>query len=267
MVHQYHRDILTYFEHQRRTTADYIIPFIERSLPIAEGCRVLEIGCAEGGVLKAFAERGCQCAGVELDETRYERALSLLREEIQEKRVTLIRKDIYAADIDKDLGGPFDLIILKDVIEHIHDQERLLRELPRFLRPGGAIFISFPPWQMPYGGHQQVSRNRLLAVMPYYHLLPRFLYRVILKAFGEKEIRIAELMEVKETGITLERLQRLLRRTGYDIAGRTLYLINPIYRFKLGLRPRQQLGLIAALPYVRNFLTTCGYYLAKPTPD
>ncbi len=80
---------------------------------------------------------------------------------------------------------PFDLIILKDVIEHIHDQDAILSRLRNFLKPGGHIFFGFPPWQMPFGGHQQVLAHRLLSRTPYFHLLPVPLYRGILKAFGE----------------------------------------------------------------------------------
>lgn len=29
-----------------------------------------------------------------------------------------------------------------------------------FLKPKGTIFIAFPAWQMPSGGHRQMCRNR-----------------------------------------------------------------------------------------------------------
>lgn len=41
-------------------------------------------------------------------------------------------------DIDRHFESGFHLIILKDVIEHIPDQARLLRRLADFLQPGGA---------------------------------------------------------------------------------------------------------------------------------
>ena len=54
----------------------------------------------------------------------------------------------------------FDLILLKDVIEHIPDQERVIPYLKEFLKPGGRVFFGFPPWYMPHGGHQQRRRVR-----------------------------------------------------------------------------------------------------------
>ncbi|OYW17274.1 MAG: SAM-dependent methyltransferase, partial [Sphingobacteriales bacterium 12-47-4] len=65
---------------QAENAASYVIPFIQNAFPIQPGMRVLEIGCAEGGVLKAFVDKGCIGIGVELDEPR----LVLAREFLQE---------------------------------------------------------------------------------------------------------------------------------------------------------------------------------------
>jgi len=264
MVFKFHQDAQQQFDQQRLVTTNTIIPFVESAFPLREGLRVLEIGCAEGGVIKGFVDRGCIGTGVELDGQRYARAEHLLQEELQRGRVRLIRKDIYALDIDRNFESGFHLIILKDVIEHIPDQARLLRRLADFLQPGGAIFVSFPPWQMPFGGHQQVCGSKILSLTPYLHLLPAFLYRGVLKLFGETEKKIEQLLEIKRTGISLERFERLAVKAGYSFIKRTLYFINPIYQYKFGLKPREQFRLITGLPYLRDFLTTCCYYLARP---
>lgn len=265
MVFDYHLDIQQHFDQQRQNAREQIMPFIAEVFPLREGLRVLEIGCAEGGVLKAFLDAGCRGTGVELDAVRYERARSFLKDDLAQGRARLIRKDIYDINVEADFGRPFDLVILKDVIEHIPDQARLLRRLRDFLQPDGAVFFGFPPWLMPFGGHQQICDSRVLAVLPYFHLLPTFLYRALLRLFGEKPARISQLLEVKGTGISLERFEGLLRRTNYTLARRTLFLVNPIYKYKFGLKVREQFRLVAALPYVRDFLTTCGYYLVRPT--
>ena len=232
-------------------TAKHIIPFIEAQFPLKAGLRVLVIGCGEGGVLKAFLDKGLSGVGIEISPRRKGRAVTFLAPELQAGRATLRTMDIYAADPARDLGGPCDLVIMKDVIEHIPDHGRLLARLHAFLKPGGAVFIGFPPWQMPFGGHQQVSSNRLLSRLPWFSLLPRFLYAGILQAFGESESRIGELLEVKATGLSLGRLERLFKANGYGIAARTLYLVNPIYRYKFGLKPRRQLPVLRSIPYLR----------------
>ncbi|MTT25236.1 class I SAM-dependent methyltransferase, partial [Parabacteroides merdae] len=41
-----------------------------------------------------------------------------------------------------------------------------------------------------------------------------------------------------------------------------LYFINPNYETKFNLRPRR-LWRFLNIPYIRNFYTTCGYYILK----
>lgn len=86
------------------------------------------------------------------------------------------------------------------------------------------------------------------------------LYKLVLKAFGEKKGVIDSLVEIKETGISIERFERITKSAGFEIDQKQFYLFNPVYKYKFGLKPRKQMGLIGAIPWVRNFLTTCVYY-------
>lgn len=263
MAFSFHKDKQTYIKYQHDNAVNYVIPFIELKLPLFKGMRVMEIGCAEGGVLQAFIEKGCIGTGVELQEGRYKIATEVFKDEIATGQVTLINKNIYDVDIEKEMPDRFDLIVLKDVIEHIHDQDKVLGKLRDFLKPNGHIFFGFPPWQMPFGGHQQVAKSKLLSKLPYYHLLPMKLYKVILKSFGEEEKVIDNLVEIKETGISIERFQKLLKKNQYSIQKREFYLVNPIYKYKFNLKARIQNPAIAAIPHLRNYLTTCMYYLVR----
>jgi len=220
----------------------------------------MEIGCGEGGVLIPFIEKGCYCVGVDLNPFRIDLANELLKQQVAEGRVQFVLKNVYDADFLEKFRGFFDLIILKDAIEHIPEQEKFIPYLKNFLKPGGQIYFGFPPWYMPFGGHQQVCNNKLASVLPYYHILPRTLYKGILKAFGEPNHIVNELMEIKDTQITIERFEKIVRQSGLKILNKQHYLINPIYKYKFGLQPRKQHSLITALPFVRNFLTSCVYY-------
>ncbi|MBL1144551.1 MAG: class I SAM-dependent methyltransferase [Bacteroidetes bacterium] len=263
MAFEFHKDKDTYIKYQQENAENYVIPFIEEKFPLKAGMYVMEIGCAEGGVLKAFLKRGCIGTGVELSESRTKRAELVLADEIAAGQAKLVNKNIYDVDIEIEMPHRFDLIVLKDVIEHIHDQDKVLEKLREFLKPNGQIFFGFPPWQMPFGGHQQIASKKWLSILPYYHLLPMSLFKGFLKLFGENKKTIDELVEIKETGISIERFEKLIKKNSYSISNRTYYLINPIYKYKFNLEPRKQLGLISSIPYLRNFLTTCMYYLVK----
>lgn len=258
---EFHSDKKRYFDIQVANTNKYVIPFIEQYKKIDAGTRVLEIGCGEAGVLKAFADRGCIGVGVELDAPRLDVAAEWMADEIREGKVAFLSKDIYLVDVEKEFGTGFDVIVLKDVIEHIHDQQKLIAWMKHFLNPGGVIFFGFPPWYMPFGGHQQVMQSKLLSKLPYFHLLPMGVYKWILKSAKED---VPAFVEIKETGISIERFESIVKRTGYKVAHKTHYFLNPIYEYKFGWKPRVQLKIISAIPFLRNFLTTCVYYLITP---
>jgi len=263
MAFEFHKDKETYIKYQRENALNYVIPFIGRKLEVKDGIRVMEIGCAEGGVLKAFIESGCHGTGVELMESRYENAKKLLKPEIDQGKAELINKNIYDVDIETEFPERFDLIVLKDVIEHIHDQNKVLSKLREFLKPNGHIFFGFPPWQMPFGGHQQIAKSKILSRLPYYHLLPMRLYKAVLRSFGESTRIVDDLEEIKQTGISIERFERILKKNQYSVQEKEFYLINPIYKYKFNLNAKIQNPAIAAIPYLRNYLTTCVYYLVR----
>lgn len=65
---------------------------------------------------------------------------------------------------------------------------------------------------MPHGGHQQICESKFLSMLPYYHLLPSFLYKLVLRSFGEAPSTIECLMEVKSTGISIERFEKACQK-------------------------------------------------------
>jgi 2-polyprenyl-3-methyl-5-hydroxy-6-metoxy-1,4-benzoquinol methylase len=256
----YHEDKRRYFDMQYLTARDFIIPFLQDVRPLQSNDRILEIGCAEAGVLKAFLEKNVFCFGIDLSPSRIEIAKQFHSDAFQNGNIKFISKNVYDINVEMDLGGKFDVIILKDVIEHIPHQEKFIPVLQQYLKPGGLIFFGFPPWQMPFGGHQQMCKSKWLAKFPWFHLLPKLLYKAILKMGGQDEITLKEFLEIKETGISIERFERIVKESSFQIKKRVLYFTNPIYKFKFNLEPRILSGILIRIPYLRNFYTTAAYY-------
>jgi len=261
-MHEFHSDIKTYFNIQYLTARDHIIPYLEGKMDFSKKLRVLEVGCGEAGVLKAFLEKGHHCTGIELEQKRIDTAKKFFADVHNGDQIEFIVRNIYDIDPVKDGLKPFDLIILKDVIEHIPDQEKIIPELKKLSAPGATLFFAFPPWYMPFGGHQQIVRSKLLSKLPWIHLLPKFIYRNVLTMMGEPASTVKELMELDDTGISIERFNRIAVKF-YTVVDRTFWLINPIYEYKFKLKTRKVSGVLDSIPFFRNFYTTAAYFTLK----
>lgn len=243
-----------YFNEQSYTTEKYVIPFINSNFPIISGLNIIEVGCGEGGNLKPFIDLGCFVTGIDISKGKIENAKEYYNSHPLNGNLMIILNDIY----EYKENVRFDLIILRDTLEHITNQDKLLKHLKNFLNPNGKIFISFPPWRMPFGGHQQMSKSKLLSQLPYLHLLP--FYKSILRMFGESDKMINALMEIKKTRLSIYQFHRIIKENNYKIDVKNLYLINPNYEVKFKMKPRK-LPFYLNIPYIRDYFTTTIYTL------
>ena len=258
-----HYDREKYFNEQSYTTGSFVIPYISKVLPIHSDTIILEIGCGEGGNLKPFLDIGCIVIGIDLAEHKIADAKSFLKEHPNISKLTLIAEDIYnikPSDIHQ-----ADLVIMRDTLEHIYNQDNFLKHLKNFVKPSGVVFLAFPPWRMPFGGHQQVCSSRFLNKLPYFHLLPNPLYIGILKLFGENKTKIQGLLEVKQTRLHIARYQKILKKNDYKIENETFFMINPNYEIKFNLKARP-LPKLLNIPFLRDFYTTTYYSIISKMP-
>lgn len=118
----------TYFEKARVE----ILPLLPERVN-----KVLEIGCATGETLLWLRQhKGCEwLGGVEY----YEDAADIA----QDKLDWLVQGNIEAIDLPLE-PDTLDLILCLDVLEHLFDPWRIVREISTLLKPGGALIISIP---------------------------------------------------------------------------------------------------------------------------
>jgi hypothetical protein len=89
------------------------------------------------------------------------------------------------------------------------------------------------------------------------------MYKSLLKIAGESDKKIEGMVEIKDTGISIERFEKLAAKNKFSIPSKEFYLFNPIYKYKFNLEPRVQNTLVGKVPVLRNFLTTCVYYMIQ----
>ena len=257
-----HNNRRRYFEELAETCTNYFIPYIKRWHEVTPGMKILEVGCGEGGNLLPFSKIGCDVTGVDIASGRIEEANRFFTE--KHARGRFIAKDFLKLKGSED---QYDIIICHDVLEHINDKGMFLSHIGCFLKEDGIVFMSFPAWQMPFGGHQQICRNRLLSHIPFIHLLPGVLYKGIIRLARESDDCLNELLSIRRSRMTIEAFERIVSHTGLKIQDRTLYFINPHYKVKFSLTPRRLTTPLSSIPYLRDFLSSSCFYILRNSSE
>jgi SAM-dependent methyltransferase len=97
------------------------------------GRRVLDLGCRDGALTRAYAA-GNEVVGVDAD-----------REALAEAAKLDI--ETHWADLDEPLeleDDSFDVVVAGELLEHLRDPHRLVGQVRRVLRPGGTFVASVP---------------------------------------------------------------------------------------------------------------------------
>lgn len=256
-----HTDRRTYFLELSHTSEKYYIPYLKRFVEVSPSCRVLEFGCGEGGNLLPFVDLGCEVHGVDQSEVQIERAKIYF----EDRSVHLLAADFLQLTTPKDEKERFDIILLHDVIEHIERPFKadFVQKLLLWLKESGVLFVGFPAWQMPFGGHQQICKSKMASALPFVHLLPTPIYKSYLRICGESDECIHELLSIKRSKISIEHFEKLVKENGYTTLDRIFWFINPHYEVKFGLTPRKLFPVLGKTPIVRNYFTTSSFYLLK----
>lgn len=196
-----------YRSYQAALARDFLIPFMEEYGVRLSGRRVLDVGCGNGGCTAAFAERADSCLGIDIEDFHWTAGPNLEFE----------KADILDPAVARRLAGTFDVVVLRDVIEHIGDKRRLLEHVKGTARGEGHALVTFPPYYSPFGAHQQAElRGSALRHAPYMHRHPR-------------------LRHIAATRMTVGGFEALARSAGLRTRARRLYLSRPSFELRYGL--------------------------------
>ncbi len=127
--------------------------------------RLLENGCGVGQYVEHLAPLAGQVVGLEYD---FERAHAA------HQNATLIIN--AAGEALPFPAASFDAILSHEVLEHVQDDRRAVREMVRVLRPGGRIVLFVPNRGYPFETHGIYWRGRYrFGNIPLVNYLPRSL--------------------------------------------------------------------------------------------
>ncbi len=232
-----------HYNEQVKYTNEYLIPYFKRHIPNWQKLKVLEIGCAEGGLINVFHNLEIDATGVEISEKRVQLAIS------KNPNLKIVVGDIMDENLPNKLGK-FDFIIMRDVIEHIPNKEITFTNIEKLANPNAYLFFSFPPKFSPFAGHQQIGKTILKAV-PYLHLLPTSILKRLAKTMGERDYYVGEIKLNYSTGMQIQKFENLCKSKKFIPIKKDVFLFRPIYAYRFGL-PTIKLPNI---PLIREVLT------------
>lgn len=102
--------------------------------PFRESNRLLDVGFGAGGYLRAAKEAGWCPWGIEISPTAVRRGRA-------EQLGTILEGDFVTAPL---AAGSFDVVVMSEILEHLHDPASFLRAAARVLRPGGLLYATTP---------------------------------------------------------------------------------------------------------------------------
>jgi SAM-dependent methyltransferase len=249
---------LTYFEYQRLVCTEVVIPWLAARLDLT-GLDVGDFGAHHGGMLDALRDSGVVASGIGLELSAEVVAASPF---VGDDRFQLRVADVMAREAD---APTFDLVLMHDVLEHIPDYEGAVAAVGEALRPGGHLFVSFPPYYSGFGGHQHLARGFVRSV-PFVHYLPaRAFFRVARPMANEymtAEGSLDDMVSVRDTKLTLGRVERALARAGLDVVGRENFLMRPEYTVRYGIKTRRA-GVLGRIRFVREVMVNGVFFLAR----
>lgn len=136
---------------KRRLVAD----FIPR-----KNCKILDVGCGTGMLMKELKQSGYLVSGIENDP---------LAIEFSKKRGF---EGIKSSNLEESLSiddNSFEIITCLDVLEHIENDENLLKEFERIIKPSGFLILTVPAymflwsyWDEILGHKRRYDKEKLL---------------------------------------------------------------------------------------------------------
>ena len=130
-----------------RVREQILVRKVETLLSGSRDARILDVGCGAGLLFDALEAFG-HVEGVEAD------AAAVSRSGRWRERISVGNLDDEFAP-----AGPYDLILMLDVLEHIAGPGHVLRRAGHLLRPNGRILITVPAFSWLWTSHDEINHH------------------------------------------------------------------------------------------------------------
>ena len=197
LVGRKEKDYTNYLNFQK-FQAEEIIKEIKKKNINFSGMKVLELGAGQGGYSQVFKKYAKELVISDLEKP----FILKLDSSFNFKKIDVSKKYPF-----KD--NTFDFVFSCSLIEHIKNPKNMLSEIKRVLKSNGYLYLSFPPFYSPVGGH---------SVKPF-HFLGEKISIKITNFLKKKNIKSYETLHIK-FGLykrTIKDVKKLLIHQGFEI--------------------------------------------------
>lgn len=141
--------------------------------------KILDAGCGNGLYTIALAKKARRVYGIDINLCELEKANNL----ISQSKLTNIKFICMDAQKIAFLNNSFDIILLIESLEHMHDQEKVLKNLYNILKEKGFLILYVPNRLFPIEGHgAHIGRLKLSFRIPFLPWLPYKISKYFLNA-------------------------------------------------------------------------------------
>jgi len=190
------------------------------------GRRVIDIGCGTGGLALRVARQGAEVAGVTLSRWQVDHARETAAAAGLADRARFEVADAAELPFPDDA---FDAAVIVEVLVHVEDKARVLREVRRVLRPGGQLVFA----ELVQRHEMDPEQRAAWSAMPMSEVLTLDDYR---------ELLAAEQFDVREAADRIDRVRRSFAETRRAVEDRAAALAG---RYPPRVLDRLRRGVLA----------------------
>jgi len=124
---------------------DFILKLLEYQ---NRNSQLLDIGCAGGSLIKALGKRGfSNISGIDISE----KAIKLCKKRGAMSVAVMEGTKLAFSD------GAFDIVVASDILEHMENDLRALKEWKRVLKPSGKLIAFVPAFNALWSSHDDIN--------------------------------------------------------------------------------------------------------------
>jgi len=203
--------------------------------------RVLDVGCgAEAPLSFYLSKKGAKVKSGEIKE----KFIKTAKKFAPEAKISL-----FFAESLPFKKESFDIVYLWDILEHVRDPQKTIKEAKRVCKKGGLIFVEFSPYWAYPTGHHLYALGFPKGFLPFQFMPTSWTKKIVLNSIS----RVKDTPEfIFNQFITLNKLsvgkfENIIKKENLNLKKEFYFISLPNQEIKI--------NFISGIPFIRELLT------------